>query len=73
MKRRTTLKTGDLVQMKQSTIDHLSKVNLTTDHDFATVRVVLEGDYGGICLDRPLYGFRYWNSDDLELVENKDV
>lgn len=28
----------------------------------------IAGDYGGIVLDRPLAGFRYWNAAELEYV-----
>ena len=35
----------------------------------ATVVATLSGIRGGVVLDKPLRGFRYWNVKDLEKVK----
>lgn len=35
----------------------------------AVVECALSGNYGGVKLDRPLDGFRYWNVADLAFVK----
>ena len=68
------MNTGDTVRINAETQGHLRKHDLTTEHETATIKAVLTGLYGGgIFLDRPLYGIRYWNKLDLEIVEDKNV
>ena len=68
------MKEGDTVRMNAETLEHLTKINLTTEHETATIKALLTGMYeGGVYLDRPLYGLRYWNKLDLELVEDENV
>jgi len=44
------------------------------DNGTAVVRASLEPKvHGGVYMDRDLHGCRYWNVDDLELVDDDDL
>lgn len=69
--RGTTLSSGRGM-MKVGTPVRLKKaVSPKGKRETATITTKLESIEGGVVLDKPLDGFRYWNVNDLEKIEEK--
>lgn len=54
-------KIGSLVKLNKSVV--------TASNETARIKLFLEEIVGGVMLDSPIAEFRYWNINDLELVE----
>lgn len=72
------MKEGDTVRVDKEVLEtlvELGEIDLTTPHETAKIQLVLTETAfeGSVCLDRPLYGCRYWDKYDLELVEDENV
>ena len=71
------MKEGDHVRVDREVLEtlvELGEIDLTTPYETAIIQVVLTGTMfeGGIFLDRPLYGCRYWDKHDLEIAEESE-
>jgi hypothetical protein len=62
------MKVGDKVRVKEGIA--IGKIPEGRENNkTAIVRAVLEDIEGGVQTDRDLCGLRYWNAEDLEVVE----
>lgn len=64
------LAVGDLVQYRgSSAVASKACPADVENHSKARVAVLCEDIPGGVFLDRPLHGFRYWNAVDIRKVK----
>lgn len=62
------MKVGDKVRLKKCV--HIGKVPEGRENNrTARIEMLLEDIEGGVKTDRDLRGMRYWNVEDLEVVE----
>jgi hypothetical protein len=64
------MKMGDKVRVKEGVV--VSKTSEGRENNkTAIVRALLSDIEGGVQTDRDLCGLRYWNAEDLEVVEGE--
>lgn len=63
------IKAGAIVRLKPAVRRRLgSPPDGLENHPTAKVVSLLDDIAGGLHLDRPLYGFRFWNTADVDVI-----
>lgn len=62
-------KVGDVVRLRSDVLRTMDKPKDQPFFSTAPVKAILHDVKGGLFLERPLYGFRYWNSSEVEVMK----